>query len=418
MRFLILTQYFPPEIGAPQIRLAALARCLKVYGHEVEVVTALPHHLIGKIYPAYQHKIYVKDSFEGITVHRTWAYAATGTGFARLINYLSFAFTCALGTMRAKRPDYVFVESPPLFLGVTGVAYSMFRRVPMIFNVADLWPDSVRELGILKPGLLLSLAERVEKWIYKRSRFVNSVTEGIRHVLIERKEVLQSKVLILPNGVDTSLFAPRKPDIALAKELKLDDHRIFVYAGTHGVAQGLLTLMDAAARLKTYGVALLFIGDGPAKPMLLRRVTEANLTNVIFVGMQPVDEMPRFFSLATASIVPLVKGDLFKSARPSKILTSLASGVPVIFCGEGETASFLDASRAGLVVPPEDPEALADAIERLAKDPMLRDELATNARRLAQNFDWNTLVRRWLDDLSKAQDSALRQSGSTLPDGT
>src|SRR5579872_1949788 len=263
MRFLLLTQYFPPEIGAPQIRLAALARVLRKCGHEVEIVTALPHHLTGQIYPEYRRRFYVEECVEGNRIIRSWAYAATGAGARRLLNYASFTITCCLGLSRAKRPDYIFVESPPLFLGIPGALYSTFRRVPMIFNVADLWPDSVRQLGILTNRTLLSIAELLESWIYKKSRYVNAMTIGIREDLLKLKHVPGSKLLFLPNGVDTALFAPSDPDPELARKLHLEGCKVFIYAGTHGVAQGLDTLLEAAALVRERSIKLLMVGDGP-----------------------------------------------------------------------------------------------------------------------------------------------------------
>lgn len=403
VRFLILTQYFPPEIGAPQIRLAALVRSLQQAGHQVEIVTAFPHHLVGKIFPAYRRKFYLKEDFEGRPLHRTWVYAASGTGVARLLNYLSFALSSFVGLARAQRPDYIFVESPPLFLGITGAIFSYVRKVPMVFNVADLWPDSVRELGVLKNAFLIAMAERLERWIYRRSRFVNAITPGIKQVLIAKKHLPTLKVLFLPNGVDLTRFAPRERDVALAQQLHLEGLKTFIYAGTHGVAQGLQTLIDAAVLCAGDGVSFLFIGDGPVKEELVQNARDRNLKNVVFLGMQPAEEMPKFFSLASASIVPLIKAELFRTARPSKIITSLACGVPVIFCGEGETADLLTESRAGIVVPPQNAAALASAVEKLAGDQTLRFDLSRNGLKLAGDFGWDPIVSRWLNELSTAE---------------
>ena len=400
MRFLIVTQYFSPEIGAPQIRLAALCRALSARHHEVEVVTAMPHHLVGRVFSEYRSKLYTKEVLGGITVHRTWVYAATGTGLKRLLNYLSFTLTCLVGLARSRRPDYLFIESPPLFLGLSGYLYATLRRVPIIFNVADLWPDSVRELGIVKDRRVLSVAEWLEKWMYAKSRFVNATTDGIKQALIERKGVDNSKVLFLPNGADTSLFVPRERDLELITQLGLHGKQVVIYAGTHGVAQGLETLVDAAILLRNSNVVFLFIGDGPRKSHLVERAELHGLNNAIFLGMKPVAEMPRFFSIAAASIVPLVQNELFKSARPSKIFTSLSAGVPVIFSGQGEAADLLLRNRAGLVVPPEDAQALAAAVVTMCQDHPLRSELSANGRKLAlAEFDWDAITQRWLDAL-------------------
>src|SRR5205807_9750314 len=163
VRFLILTQYFPPEHGAPQVRLAAFARELRRLGHEVEVATAMPNYPTGEIFDGYRKAFYLREDWEGVPVHRVWLYASMGAGFKRLVNYGSFTATSLLALWRARRPDYLFVESPPLFLSLPAILAATVWRVPVIFNVADLWPDSVRELGIMKDGPILRAAERLER---------------------------------------------------------------------------------------------------------------------------------------------------------------------------------------------------------------------------------------------------------------
>jgi colanic acid biosynthesis glycosyl transferase WcaI len=406
VRFLILTQYFPPEVGAPQVRLQAFARALKRNGHHVEIVTAMPNHLTGRILDGYRRKFYVTEDLDGSTVRRTWIFAATGAGGARIINYLSFMVTCLFGMFRSARPDYVFVESPPLFLGVPGWFYCALRRTRMIFNVADLWPDSVRALGVINSKALISLAGALERWIYSRARFVNAVTTGIQRGLI-KKGVPEPKVLFLPNGVDTTLFTPRDPDLELLRQLGLNGSRVFLYAGTHGLAQDLDTIVAAAALLQGTSARFLFVGDGPTKRQLEQTVEQRRLKNVVFVGMQPLNEMPRFFSLAFASIAPLRKRELFKGARPSKIFPSLASGVPVIFCGEGEAADLLVKHSAGIAVEPENAAALAGAVRQLLDNPGRRTQMSANGRRLAlEQFDWGALVEQWLEQLRKAEQAA------------
>jgi putative colanic acid biosynthesis glycosyltransferase WcaI len=176
VRVLILTQYFPPEHGAPQVRLAAFVRVLSHLGHEVEVATAMPNHPTGAIFDGYRGALYRREEWEGVPVHRVWVYASIGAGWKRLMNYASFAATALVALLRARRPDYLFVESPPLFLSLPAMLAAMLWRVPMIFNVADLWPDTVRELGIIKGGPVLRAAERLERWTYRRATYVNALS--------------------------------------------------------------------------------------------------------------------------------------------------------------------------------------------------------------------------------------------------
>lgn len=399
MRLLILTQYYPPEIGAPQTRLAALARHLAARGHHVEVVTAMPNHLLGRTYEGYRGKVYVRETLEGIPVHRTWVYAASGTGLRRMANYLSFAVTSLFGLARAGHADVIFVESPPLFLSIPGWIAAVVRRAKLVFNVADLWPDSVRELGVMTHGPLLRFAERLEAWSYRRADIVNAVTEGIDSTLREKKSVPNAKLRFLPNGIDVDRFVPQHPDETLQRELQLDDRPTFIYAGTHGIAQGLHNVVDAAALVRDEAVVL-FVGSGPTKRALVARARERGATNVRFVDPVPLDRMPAYFSLAYASIVPLVGGALMRGARPSKLFPAFSCGVPVVYSGEGEGAALVADADAGVVVPPEDPVALAGAMRALVADPVARERMSRAARLLAlERFAWPGIVDAWLASL-------------------
>ena len=407
MRVLILTQYYPPEIGAPQTRLAALARELRRRDHEVEVVTAMPHHLVGRTYKGYRGKFYMRDMVDGTTVHRTWVYAATGTGIRRIANYLSFTCTSLVGLALAQRPDVIFVESPPLFLSVPGWIAATLRKAKLIFNVADLWPDSVRELGVMQDGPMLRAAERLEAWTYRKADIVNAVTNGIEETLRSRKGVPAAKLRFLPNGIDVDSFSPRPPLQSLARSLRLDERRIFIYAGTHGIAQGLEHVVDAAKLVEDRAIVL-FVGSGPTKHALLERARRAGITNIRFVDPVPLDRMPAYFSLAYASIVPLVRSELMRGARPSKLFPALASGVPIVYSGEGEGAQLVADAQAGVVVPPENPTALANAMRELCDDVATRNEMAERARALAvDRFAWSTIVGSWLQTIERKEFTAV-----------
>ena len=404
MRYLILSQYFPPESGATPFRLAAFLKELQRNHHTVEVVTAMPHYLLGKVFPEYRSRVYAHETYHGASVHRTWIYPATGMGLPRLFNYLSFAITCLFGLIRCEKPDLLFVESPPLFLGLPGLVYSKLRKVPLIFYVADLWPDSARELGVVKNGFILRIAENLERMIYAHARYVVAPTPGILSVLELKKRVPASKLLLLPNGVDLETFMPTAPNLQLAEQLELTGKKVFLYAGNHGAAQHLETLVEAARLLQDTDVVIVFVGDGHTKRALMGRAKGYNLRNVRFVESQPIKIITDYFSLAIASIVPLRKSDLFKSARPAKVVASLACGVPVIYCGEGETAELIRSEGVGQVVEPENPEDLARALVYRAQNGSSRESEAAKARRLAvQSFGWDLIVRRWLDELSKAE---------------
>jgi len=398
MRFLILTQYFPPEVGAPQVRLAAVVRELSRLGHEVEVVTAMPNYPKGRVLPEYRRSFYRRGLWEGHTVHRVWLWASIGTGVARLANYLSFAVTSGIGMAQARRPDCLFVESPPLFLGVTAALASRAWRVPFIFNVADLWPDSVRELGIVSNRALLRIAEWLERWIYAHAAVVNAATEGIRTVLIDGKGIDPKRVLLLPNGVDTELFRPRTSDDSLANELGVRGRKVLLYAGTLGVAQGLDTAIAAMGVVEREepGVVLMLVGDGSDKLRLQQEVERRGLRNVLFLDPRPPEEIARLYSVAYAGFASLRRVSLLDGARPSKVLPSMASGKPIIYSGAGEGAREIVRHECGLVAPPEDATALAGAIRTLSRDPVLAERLGRNARAYAERHcGWQQIIGDW-----------------------
>lgn len=402
MKFLVLTQYFFPEVGATQARLDAVCTELVRAGHEVEVVTAMPHHPTGHIAPTYRGRLYTRETRNGVTIHRVWLYAANGSGLRRILNYLSFALTSLAGLYRAKRPDYLFVDSPPLTLAVPARFASLLWRCPLIFNVADLWPDSARDLGVMNDGVVLHVAGLLERWIYRRAARVTAVTEGIRTALLQKKNVPADKLLFLPNGVNTRLIQPLPPDEDLRKQLGLTRKRVVLYAGNHGYAGALDQLLDAASELTQHDrIHFLLVGDGPQKPELQARVRQVGLTNVSFLDPVPLDELPRIISLADCAVVTLRRANVMRGARPAKALVMMAAAKPIVLAAEGEAAELVSSAEAGFVVPPENPPALAGAIRHLLSDPEAARSMGLNGRAYIQkNLEWSLLVRNWLSQLA------------------
>jgi glycosyltransferase involved in cell wall biosynthesis len=402
MRFLILTQYFPPEIGAAQIRLAAVAKTLIAQGHEVEIVTALPNYPTGKIFPEFQGKFYQHEQWQGMSIHRVWTYAAMGAGMKRLLNYFSFVFTAFYGLAKAQKPDYIFVESPPLFLSLTAWVASRWWGVPFIFNVADVWPDSIKALSLMDDGLFLRLAGKLELWSYRRAAFINAVTYGNKDTFLQRKNVPENKILFLPNGIDTELFYPRKADAAWRAELGLDARPLIVYAGTQGYAHGIDVALHAAKILqdKQVSVQFVFVGGGSEKPRLQALTQELALNNVQFWQPRPNKEIAELYALAIAGLSTLADTPAFDDIRPVKIFGVMASAKPLLYSGSGEGARVVEAAQAGLVTPPQDAAALAEAAETLLADPALCQRLGEQGRAYVQkNLQWPEIIDRWIKEL-------------------
>ncbi|OYD17600.1 hypothetical protein CH333_00285 [candidate division WOR-3 bacterium JGI_Cruoil_03_44_89] len=404
MHFLILTQYFPPEVGGAQIRLYSIAKQLIRKGNKVTIVTSMPNYPAGKIVPAYRRKFFLREKIGNIPVIRTWIYASPcNSTIVRLLNYFSFTFSSIYGILSISKPDYIFVESPPLFLGISGYFTSRLKRCPYIFNISDLWPDSVREMGIIKNRFLLKLAEMLESFLYKKALIVNGVTEGIVDALKNKKQVFKDKVLFLPNGVDSELFKPLPTNKQLAMNLQIQGKKIFIYAGLHGYAQGLETLIQSARILKQRDdIFFLLVGDGPEKINLKCIAQKQCLKNIAFLPPCPFYDMPKLFSMSMASIVLLRKIDLFKGAVPSKVFSALSCSVPVIYSGEGECARIIRETNSTIVVEPENAEALAKAVRDLADDTELAHNLGKLGRELVERkYSWTMIVDKWLIEFKK-----------------
>jgi len=397
-RWRILTQYYPPEIGAAPVRLHALARELVKRGLDVDVVTAFPSYPQGRIYRGRGISWHVRETIEGVRVLRLPIIPGTGrSARVRLTNYLSFTVSAALPALLGNC-DVLFVESRPT-LGVVALLLKWLRGIPYIYNVADLHLEAAEECGILENRLLQQIAARLEAYFLRKCWKVSTVSPAfVRHFHALGKPAEQ--VTFLPHGVDTHFLQPQPPDSEMQQRW-CQGKRLFLYAGTHGYIYGVDTLLHAAARLRARSeLRFLIVGEGPERARLMNLADQLRLSNVVFADALPYKEMPRLYSIAYASLATLRNTPLAESMRLAKILPSLSCGVPVIFSGSGESGKLIRAHRCGLVVPPESPDQFAQAIESLAAAPLLRTRMADNARQLAlRHYDWSIVVDNWLAEL-------------------
>lgn len=396
MRVIYLCQHFPPETGAPQIRVYEVSKELISRGHQVEVITAFPHHPHGIIPEEYKGRFYMFENWDGIPVHRSWIYPSPkGSFWKRLASYFSFTFSAFYSILKSKPTDVIICNSPPLFLGITGYLGAKMKRAKFVFNVADIWPESAVELGILKNRSFIRMAERLEMFLYRKSWKIATATEGIKEYMV-RKGKKEEDVFLLPNGVNTDTFAPQSKNTELLREVGIEGKKVFMYAGNLGYAQGLDSVLRAAALLKDKqpDAHFLFVGDGQEREKLLNLKEELQLDNVTFYGSVPVSAMPDMFAAADYSIVSLRNIELFKGARPSKIFPAISSGVPVLYCGDGESAAILEEYNCGKIAPPENPEGIAAEVSDLMsvsdKDYQTMRE---NGRKLAiDQYSWKSIV--------------------------
>ncbi len=400
MRFTILTQYYPPETGAPQNRLHSLARNIVLTGHEVEVLTAMPNYPKMRVFDEYRGKFSLTDQIDGITVRRSWIYVSRRKSMvARLLNYFSFVLTSLFAGFRTDQSDYLICESPPLFLGISAAAIARSIGARLIFNVSDLWPESVEKLGLVGDGLMLRAAYRLEAWIYRRSHLVTGQTQGIVRDIDGRFP--KTPVLWLPNGIDKDIVASVRPDRDWRKEYGLGGRKVFMYTGLLGHAQGLEVIIKAAARVKDdVDLAFVIVGDGPLSNGLQKLNQELNAA-VVFIPSMPRRAVMGMVADAYACIIVLKNIDLFRGAIPLKILDPLALGVPILLGVDGEAKEiFINQGQGGLFFEPGNEEALVQSIRYISKNTGLRDEMGSNGSTFVKkHFDNRTIAANFLQKL-------------------
>lgn len=411
MKIAFLTQYYPPEIGAPQGRISGLANAFLRAGHSVTVLTAMPNYPSGRIHAGYGGLVR-REVRDGAQVIRTFVYPTQRADFLhRLSSYFSFVISSAiLGTFLLERPDYLIVESPPLFLGLAGIWLSWIKRCPMVFNVADLWPETAVRIGVLRRGSLAHwISDHLERFCYRRARFVSGQTRAIVEDIAKRFP--WCRTYHLSNGVNDRTFHPDRRTtaardvLAAAGGLPPADSCVAFYAGLHGLAQGLDRVLDAAELLTDAPLKFVLMGDGPTKAELMRQTRARGLHNVTFLDPRPTSEVPPLLASADIVLVPLVTH--IPGATPSKLYEAMASGRPVVLVAEGEPAAVVREGDAGLVVTPGDTAALANALRTLARDPALRQRLGQNGRRTAERlFNQVEIDARFVTFLEQQQAAA------------
>jgi glycosyltransferase involved in cell wall biosynthesis len=398
VRTLIVTHYFPPETGAPQARLSALARQWAADGDQVTVLTGMPNHPTGVLPPEYRGALRRRERRDGYAVLRTWLYATPNEGVARkTLSHLSFMVSSVLLGWRASgRADTVVVSSPTFFSIGAAWLLARLKRARFVVEVRDLWPAIFVELGVLSSRRLIRLLERLELAAYAAADEVVVVSDGFRANLIERG-VPAAKVHTIRNGVSLDAFDPATPaDPYLRLGLGARPGQCLVlYAGTHGISQGLPEAALAATRLTGRPVHLAFVGEGADKARLRHQVTELGLANVTLANAVPADVMPALLASADILLVTLRDIPLFATFIPSKMFEYLAAGRPVIGAVAGEAAQILREAGA-VVVPPGDAAALARAIRDLAADPDRQRALAAQGRAYVERFfDRAELARQY-----------------------
>lgn len=366
MHILFLTDNFPPEVNAPASRTFEHGREWVKAGHKVTVITCAPNFPSGKVFNGYRNKIWQTEEMAGIRVIRVWSFISANEGFVkRVLDYVSYMISAIIASLFVPKVEVVIGTSPQFFTACAAYVVSKIKRRPWIFELRDLWPESIRAVGAMKKSRALDLLEKLELFLYGNATAIVTVTNSFKDNLIKRG-VEQKKIFVITNGVDLSRFSPSQKDQELVKKYRLENKFVAGYIGTHGMAHGLDTILETAKIIKKSKEAdayhIIFLGDGAEKARLAQRATMEQIDNVLFIDTVPKEDVARYWTLLDVSIIHLKKTDLFKTVIPSKLFESMGMGVPILLGVSGESASIVNENEVGMNFEPENPDSLKDAI--------------------------------------------------------
>jgi colanic acid biosynthesis glycosyl transferase WcaI len=386
MKILYVSQYFPPEMGAPAARAGELSQYWARAGHDVTVLTGFPNHPNGLIPSEYHsrfRRLFFREQRNGADVVRTWLLPLPNRKAPeRILNYSSFCLSAAVRGLALPRPDVLIATSPQLLVGLSGWWLARWKNTPFVLEIRDLWPESLLAVGLgTDKSLLYRSLNRIASFLYHRAHRIVVVTPAFEEYLVKNWNVPEEKISVIENGVETQTFAPC-PATDHRRTLGMEATFVVSYIGTMGMAQGLETVIHAAALLAKTNpeIVFLMIGEGGEKARLLALTRELNLRNLRFLDQQPREKIPAYIGASDACVVPLKKTELFKTVIPSKMLEFMSCERPVILGVEGQARAILEEARAGIAIEPENVNALADAIRHLAHHRELGGKFGRNGR--------------------------------------
>lgn len=374
-------------MAAPAARVGELSRHWVRMGHPVTVLTGFPNHPTGIVPPEYRRQLrrfVMRESVDGVNVVRTWLIPFPNRrAFKRMLNYASFFLSSACTGLFLSRPDIVIATSPQLLVGLSGWWLARWKRAPLVFEVRDLWPESLAAVGMGEAhSLFHGLLARVAGFLYRHSDHIVVVTPAFKDHLIKRWKVPADKISTVENGVETDLFKPQSSAKDLRERLGMRDKFIVSYVGTMGMAHGLETIVEAGALLQHSApqVRFLLIGEGAEKDQIAALVRSRGLSNVTLLGQQPRESIPEFLSASDLCLVVLKKSELFKTVIPTKLLECMSCARPVLLAVDGQARQILEEASAGVFVEPESPSALSAAILALLGDAAKCTAFGANGR--------------------------------------
>ncbi|MEI6066067.1 MAG: glycosyltransferase family 4 protein [Methylococcaceae bacterium] len=405
MHILFLSDNFPPEVNAPASRTFEHCREWVKAGHKVTVITCAPNFPKGRVFDGYHNRLWQREEMAGIRVLRVWSYITANEGFVkRILDYQSFMVTAALAALFVPEVDVVVGTSPQFFTVCAAYVVSRLKRIPFIFELRDLWPESIKAVGAMKESAAIRMLERVELFLYRKAALIVCVTHSFRKTLIGRG-VDGDKIAVVTNGVDMTRFKPLSKDAELVQKLGLEGRFVAGYVGTHGLAHHLETLLDAAEMIRAQpdGTKFHFIllGDGARKQALKEAASGRGLDNITFIDSVPKEQVTRYWSLLDVSIIHLRKTDLFTSVIPSKLFECMGMGLPVLHGVAGESADIVREEGVGIVFEPENAAQLVEQLQFLQRDTQVYGNYRAHCLEAAKKYDRTALAMKMLAVVSK-----------------
>lgn len=406
-----LVQQFPPEVGAGPARVTEMAGRWQVAGADVVIVTGMPARSIpGRKYgqgdSGYRRRLFMTERWDGLLVLRSWLYRTSRPGLlSTLANNITFMITSAIhGAWRLRGTDVLIASSPPLFPHIAGVVVAWARRIPLVLEVRDLWPDYIVGMGILRKGILTDTLFALEGWLLSRADHIVVVTESFARRL-EAKGVHPQRIDVISNGVDTELYFPAEEQPPFPSPATSKDSAVVGYLGNFGLGQGLGAVIEAARMMQDSRPTVRFVlaGDGPEKERITTYCRELGAVNVTLLGPIPKGQTRAFYNACTVCVVPLASFPILQETVPSKIFEVMACARPLVAALGGEGARIVCESGGGIVAPPEDATAIFEAITRTLDLPESdRDRMGMNGRAfVAEHYSRPVLAARYLSLLTR-----------------
>ncbi len=399
MNILFITDNFPPETNAPATRTYEHCSEWIKAGATVTVITCAPNFPKGKVYEGYRNRLYQQETIDGIRVIRVWTYITANEGFAkRVLDYLSFAFSSFVAGLFQKA-DIIIATSPQFFTTWAGFALSRLKRKPWIFELRDLWPESIRTVGAMEQSRILDMFEKIELFLYRKAARVVAVTDAFKRNLIARG-IDADKIDVVTNGANLDLYQERERNEALLAKHGLAGKFVVGYIGTHGMAHSLEFIVDSLDKVTDEEIHFLFIGDGAKKADVVRLAKAKGLRNATFLDPIPKEMVAEYMSITDIALVPLLKSDTFKTVIPSKIFEASAMRKPILLGVEGQAREIVEGYGAGICFEPENESDFLDKLQTLKDDADLYGSLQEGCSKLALDFDRKRLAAKMLSILA------------------